>query len=177
MIEKIKPTLVLTLICIAAALTLTFAYELTKERAAEQKALKFSESAEALFGKTELTLIDDNFGCDEIETIAVTSDGRVAVQMVVDGYEKDGIDLLIGFDQQGAISGIEFVSLSDTPGLGSKVRDIPSFREQFIGQTEPQDSFDAVSGSTFSSKGMKHAVDTALTVYNDNKEAILDGGK
>ncbi len=175
MMGKIKPTIVLTMICIAAALLLTFAYELTKDRVARQKALKFSASAEMLFGKTQIRLIDNDFGCDEIETVAVTDDGRVAMQLVVDGYEKDGINILIGFDSDGAVSGIEFISLADTPGLGSKVRDIPAFREQFIGQTEPQDSFDAISGATFSSKGMKHAVDTALSIYNENKEAILNG--
>ena len=175
MTGRIKPTLVLTVICVAAALLLTFAHELTKESIARQKAEKFSGSAETLFGKTDIRIIDDNFGYDEIETIAVTDDGRVAMQLIVDGYEKDGINILIGFDSEGAVSGIEFISLADTPGLGSKVRDIPSFREQFIGQTAPQEDFDAVSGATFSSKGMKHAVDTALKAYNENKGAILEG--
>ena len=177
MTEHVKPTLVLTIICIAAALILTYAHELTKDSIAEQKALKFSSSAEALFGDEELTLIDNDFGCDEIETIAVTHDGRTAMQLIVDGYEKDGINLLIGIDEKGAVSGIEFVTLNDTPGLGSKVRDIPEFRQQFLGLTEPQDGFDAISGATFSSRGMKHAVDTALKVYNENKEAILSGEK
>lgn len=177
MADRILPTLVLTIICLIAAGLLTFAHELTKDRIAEQKALKFSQSAESLFGKAELSVIDEDFGCDEVQNIAVTEDGRVAIQLIVDGYEKDGINVLIGIDAEGAVSGIEFVSLSDTPGLGSKVRDIPSFREQFYGQTEPQESFDGVSGATYSSKGMKHAVDTALTLYGENKEAILDGGK
>lgn len=177
MSDKIKPTIVLTVICIAAALLLTYAHQLTKDRIAEQKADKFSQSAEALFGSVELSIVDNDFGFDEIETIAVTNDGRVAMQLIVDGYEKDGINVLIGIDENGALSGIEFVSLADTPGLGSKVRDLPEFRKQFYGQTEVQESFDAVSGATYSSNGMKHAVDTALTAYSENKEAILSGGK
>ncbi|NLT08478.1 MAG: FMN-binding protein, partial [Ruminococcus sp.] len=34
---------------------------------------------------------------------------------------------------------------------------------------------DAISGATFSSKGMRKAVAAAMDVYNENKEAILSG--
>ena len=149
--DKIKPTLVLTVICVIASLLLTYAHELTKTRIADQKEQKFSESVEALFGKTDSRLIDDNFGYDEVEAVAVTS------------------------DENGAVSGIEFVSLGETPGLGSKVRDIETFREQFYGRKEVTDDLDAISGATYSSNGMKKAVDTAIEVYNENKEAILGG--
>lgn len=174
---NILPSVVLAIICIVASLLLVFAHELTKENIAEQKAQRFSTSVELLFGKTQSTLIDDNFGNNNIQAIAVTPEGKTAVQVVADGYSKGGINILVGIDENGAVCGIEFVSLGETPGLGSKVRDIPEFREQFYGQTETDVPFDAVSGATFSSKGMKSAVDTALKVYNENKEAILNGGK
>ena len=74
--DKIKPTLVLTVICVIASLLLTYAHELTKTRIADQKEQKFSESVEALFGKTDSRLINDNFGYDEVEAVAVTSDGK-----------------------------------------------------------------------------------------------------
>ncbi len=173
--DKILPTIVLTIICTVAALLLTLAHEVTKDRIAEQKELKFSKTVELLFGNCEIKMLDSSFGCDEIKNIAVTSDGRIAVEIVADGYSKGGIDVLIGFDESGAVCGIEFVSLGETPGLGSKVRDEESFREQFIGASDDSYGFDAISGATFSSKGMKHAVDTAVKVYNENKEAILNG--
>lgn len=173
--DKIKPTLVLTVICVIASLLLTYANELTKTRIADQKEQKFSESVEALFGKTDSRLINDNFGYDEVEAVAVTSDGKTAIQVCTDGYSKDGINILVGIDENGAVSGIEFVSLGETPGLGSKVRDIETFREQFYGRKEVTDDLDAISGATYSSNGMKKAVDTAIEVYNENKEAILGG--
>lgn len=173
--ENIKPTFVLTVICVIASLLLVFAYELTKDSIAKQQEAKFSSSVELLFGKCDYKLSDTTYGNDEIKNIAVTSDGRTAFEICVDGYSKGGIDVLIGINQDGKISGIEFVSLGETPGLGSKVCDIPSFREQFIGASDDSYQFDAISGATFSSKGMKHAVDTVLGIYNDNKEAILNG--
>ncbi len=175
--DNVKPPIILTVICIAAALLLTFAHELTKENIAEQKAMRFNSSVEALFGKTESTLIDDNFGNDAVQAIAVTSDGKTAIQVVTDGYTKGGINILVGIDENGAVSGIEFVSLGETPGLGSKVRDNEDFREKFYGTSETGVQVDSISGATFSSKGMNSAVNTALKVYTENKEAILSGGK
>lgn len=173
--DKIKPTLVLTIICVVAALLLVLAYEATKENIAEQQEKKFQSSVEALFGECEYTLLDDDFGSDDVAAIAVTADNRVAFQMCVDGYSKDGIEVLIGIDETGKISGIEFVSLGETPGLGTKIRDEKSFTEQFIGASDSDYQFDAITGATYSSKGMKSAIDTALEIYNENKEAILNG--
>ncbi len=173
--DKIMPTLVLTIICVAAALLLVLAHDSTKDRIADQKEQKFNDSVSALFGETDSKLLDTNFGNDSVLAIAVTSDKKVAIQVCVDGYAKDGINILVGIDENGALSGIQFVALGETPGLGSKVRDEASFCEQFIGITEAPESFDAISGATFSSKGMKKAVDTAMNVYNENKEAILGG--
>ncbi|MBQ8296982.1 MAG: FMN-binding protein [Ruminococcus sp.] len=173
--DKVKPSLVLTVICVIASLLLVLAYEVTKESIASQQADKFSSSVEALFGECEYTLLDSNFGRDEIDSIAVTEDSNVAFKLTVDGYSKDGIEVLIGIDENGAVCGIEFVSLGETPGLGTKVRDNASFAEQFIGVSDTGYAFDTITGATYSSNGMKHAVDTAIEVYTENKEAILNG--
>lgn len=173
--DKVIPSLVLAIICVVAALLLTFAYELTKDRIADQKAQKFNSSVEMLFGKTESRVIELKCGYDDVQTIAVTPDKKTVIQVCTDGYAKDGINILVGIDENGAVSGIEFVSLGETPGLGSKVRDEADFRKQFIGTTSAPVELDAISGATFSSKGMKKAVETALSVYNENKEAILGG--
>lgn len=174
--DKIKPTLILTIICTAAALLLVLAYEMTKDRIAEQRALKFNKNVEVLFGVCGTTMIDDNFGYDEVQNIAVTSDGKTVVQVCTDGYSKGGINILVGIDENGVLTGISFISLGETPGLGSKVRDEPSFiQNNFIGLTEAPETIDSISGATFSSKGMKKAVEIAMNVYNENKEAILDG--
>ncbi|MBR6623188.1 MAG: FMN-binding protein [Ruminococcus sp.] len=173
---NIKPTIVLTIICTAAALLLVLAYELTKDRISEQREQKFNESVESLFGECETTIIDDNFGYDEIQKIAVTSDGKIVMQICTDGYAKDGINILVGIDESGTLSGISFISLGETPGLGTKVKDDSSFIEKnFIGLSEAPEEIDSISGATFSSKGMKKAVEIAMDAYNENKEVILGG--
>lgn len=173
--DKIKPTLALTVICVIVSLLLVLAYEATKDRIAAQQENKFRSGVESLFGECEYTLLDTDFGAEEIAAIAVTDDKRTAFQMCADGYSKDGIEVLIGIGEDGKIAGIEFVSLGETPGLGTKIRDVPDFREQFIGVSGTEYEFDAITGATYSSRGMKNAVDTALRVYNENKEEILNG--
>lgn len=173
--DKIKPTLVLTAICVISALLLVLAHEATKDSIAEQNYNKFRSGVVELFGECDYKLLDTDFGAEEIAAIAVTDDKRVAFQMCVDGYSKGGIEVLIGIGDDGKISGIEFIALGETPGLGTKVRDESSFTEQFIGASDTDYKFDTITGATYSSKGMKHAVDTALSVYNENKEAILNG--
>lgn len=174
--DKIKPTIVLTAICTAAALLLVLAYEMTKDRIAEQRTLKFNKSVEILFGECETTIIDNNFGYDEIQQIAVTSDGKTVIQVCTDGYSKGGINILVGIDEKGVLTGISFISLGETPGLGSKVKDDKSFlKKNFIGITEAPAEIDSISGATYSSNGMKKAVEIAMNVYNENKEEILGG--
>ena len=175
--EKVLSTLILTLICVSAAVLLVLAHETTEDSISEQKEKKFSSSVESLFGKTDITLLDTDFGEDAVEAIAVTPDGKTAIQIITDGYSKDGINILVGIDENGKVSRIEFISLGETPGLGSKVQDNGDFREQFYGAETSPVTLDAISGATFSSKGMKKAVETALDVYNNNKEAILSGRK
>ena len=41
---------------------------------------------------------------------SLSRDRQVAVEIVADGYSKGGIDVLIGFDESGAVCGIEFVA-------------------------------------------------------------------
>ena len=130
--DKVIPTLVLTLICVVASLLLVLAHESTKDAIADQKEEKFNKSVEALFGECDSKLLDDNFGVDEVKAIAVTSEGKTAIQVCADGYSKGGINILVGIDEKGAVSGIDFVSLGETPGLGSKLS-TPEFMKQFSG--------------------------------------------
>ena len=113
---KILPSLVLTVICVVASALLVFAHELTKENIAKQKEQKFSSSVEALFGKTDSKLVEGDFG-DGIEAVAVTPNGRTAIQVVADGYSKGGINILVGIDENGKISGTE---TSRTKAQGEK---------------------------------------------------------
>ena len=71
------------------------------------------------------------------------------------------------------MEGISFINLGETPGLGTKIRDDKNFVKQFIGINSSDYEFSALTGATFSSKGLKSAADTALKTYQEHKEDIL----
>jgi len=84
------------------------------------------------------------------------------------------IDILLGVTADGTIQGIEFLSLSETPGLGSKIKE-PAFRNQFLGKPLDADwrvrkdggPLDAISGATISSRALCDAVAQALAAFRE----------
>ena len=69
------------------------------------------------------------------------------------------------------IAGAYFDHESETPGLGGKIKDDPSFRDSFRGKTVGRDNtveFDAISGATMTSRGLKTAIDTWMKAYREN---------
>jgi len=81
------------------------------------------------------------------------------------------------------IVGAYFDHESETPGLGAKIKDDPSFRAEFIGKkvnlsgdpvfsvvkvgtaTDPESSVDAITGATMTSKGLGEAIAFWLKAY------------
>ncbi len=78
----------------------------------------------------------------------------------------------IGLEQDNTtIAGAYFDHESETPGLGGKIKDDPSFRASFRGKTIGKDGkveFDAISGATMTSRGLEAAIDTWMKAYLEN---------
>ena len=101
---------------------------------------------------------------------------QTAVLVTADGYNKGGIQAVVGIDKEGAVTGITFVSVTETPGLGTKVQTNPELLADNLTGLKSAgevDSCDGITGATFSSKGLKNAVKCALEAFELNKEAIL----
>ncbi|MBT3220512.1 MAG: FMN-binding protein [Proteobacteria bacterium] len=95
------------------------------------------------------------------------------------GFGGD-IGVMVGFElQTGNLAGIGITTLSETPGLGTHVRDA-IFREQFSGMAADSvfkvkkdgGDIDAITGATLSSRGVAAAITQAQVLYQDNKEHI-----
>ena len=75
----------------------------------------------------------------------------------------------IGLEEDMAtVAGAYFDHESETPGLGGKIKDDPSFRESFKGKTIKQDGqidFDAISGATMTSRGLDSAIKNWMGAY------------
>ena len=160
--EKIMPPLVLMLISAIVCALLVAANAATKDKIVQAQEDKFSKSISDTFGKADYTTVD--LSIDGIDSVTKDENGRIIFEITADG-----------FDNQGAVEGISFLSIDETPGLGTKVQDDESFTEQFKGVSSADYDFSVITGATYSSNGMKSAVDQALKAYNEHKEEILNG--
>ena len=108
--------------------------------------------------------------------VYVDENNQVAVLVTADGYNKGGLQVVVGLDETGTVTGITFVSVTETPGLGTKVQSNPELlTDTLIGLSDggAVDAVDGITGATYSSNGMKNAVKCALETFAVNKEAIL----
>ena len=169
--------------CAVSATALTFAFEATweqieeQERIARERALReVLEDAETFTGADQATLecLDEVAGEVAVEGAFVASGAQgqvlgLGVLVAPRGYGGP-MRMAVGVDRDGKVTGVSIISHKETPGLGTKVITEPWFTEQFQGwlTEEVEDSdqgFDAVSGATKSSTGVRKGVQAAERVY------------
>ena len=187
--------LILTTICIVAAISLAKVYDITKGPIAEQEHLKTINGLKAV-----LPTFNNDIDRDS-KNVVVGSDkngkdvtikfynGKMndtavgtAFQVVApDGYAGD-INILMGVTPDGKVSGIEIISHKETPGLGSRVEK-KEWREEFRGKSIEDSTMLAVkkdggqidqfSGATISPRAVTNAVKKGLEIYR--KESANGG--
>lgn len=86
------------------------------------------------------------------------------------------ISMIVGVDDGGSVTGVAILEHDETPGLGSKA-DSPEFLDQYLDKSgsitvnDGENSIDAITGATITSKAVTEGVNTALTaVLNYNAE-------
>ena len=101
--------------------------------------------------------------------------GRAFAVVSHEGYSGD-IDLLMGVSPKGAITGIEVIQHSETPGLGAKIVSDKSWpgKRELVGRTladslevkKDGGQIDTISGATISPRAVCKAVKAGLTAYS-----------
>lgn len=134
--EKIKPPLVLTLICIITCGLLVAAYEATYVDTTGVITEKLTAGLTEVYGSAEgfeMLKNDDGTVLTYEGVTSVLSDGtNTAFEITADGYSSGGLHVLVGLDNTGAVNGVSVMTIGETPGVGTKVQD-ESFRNQFRG--------------------------------------------
>ena len=189
--EIIKVGLILFAITAISAALLAFVNSKTaplieeNALAKEKDALKTVMPDATDFVQVDVTpelqaLID---GSDAINKIYVAGDGENGVGVCVitetSGYDI-GIQTVTGVDKDLKVTGIDIISMNETPGLGAKANN-DDFKAQYAGKsyevgvskTAATDTdIQAISGATKTSNGVTNGVNIALQVA----EKILEGG-
>ena len=93
---------------------------------------------------------------------------------IIASGSQGNIEMVVGVDAEGAVTGVSIVSNAETSGIGSKVmknNPLPSgtgVLDQFIGKSAADGTLsvgsnvDAISGATVSSRGVTTGVNGAI---------------
>ncbi|MES0350435.1 MAG: RnfABCDGE type electron transport complex subunit G [Desulfobacteria bacterium] len=111
-------------------------------------------------------------------------DGKANVAFEAEGKGFGGeIGLMVGVNlETDELLGMGVTTHSETPGLGARAKDDPSFRAQFKGMSLNQTfkvmtdggKVDAVSGATITSKGVCAGLTKSAEFYKELKPQIIE---
>lgn len=183
MIAKIKPVVVLALIMTIVSALLIVTYNLTYVDTSGILTDELREKCVFLMDEGEYRIVTDwkteGYSLEkpeEVEKLIKKDDGALAFQIIVSGYNKNGLDLLIAMNNDGSVKGVAIISISETPGLGTKV-DNAGFLGTFVGADQAveivkkapsaDNEIQAVTGATYSSEGIARAVNIAIKTYKE----------
>lgn len=190
--DLIKMVVVLTVICGVSGLVLSYTNTATKTPR-EYQLLKYVQepSIKAVLGvydndpvkdRIVITVGKDQKGKPVEKNIFPAKKGGkitgLAYSSVATGYHGP-IDVMVGLDLSGKLTGISIMSNTETPGLGARIVE-PAFTKQFKGFTLTNNlnltskggKIDSVSGATHSSEGVVEAVRKALELFPEVKKEV-----
>lgn len=206
----IKDALILFAITLIAALALGAVYEITKDPIAEAEAKAKTDAAKAVFADMKSTeeatsdaleaaqaLVDQNNKNKEFDTITVDEilkaldENGNKIGDIITVTSKKGyggqITVIMGVTDDETLMGIEFLSISETPGLGMKAKDdsedkTDDFKDQFKGvqpgsykltkrsiNMSGETEIDAISSATITTSAVTNIVNAGLLVAGSIK--------
>lgn len=177
--EILRPAVSLLVICLAVTVLLAGTNLLTKDQIANQSLLA-EQSARAAVCPEGKTFEPG----DEEGSYYVAKDGDSVVGYIftteASGYGGK-LKVMTGISSEGTVTGISFLSIDETPGLGMNAQK-DAFKDQYK-QTVPENGFtliksgeasegeiNAMTGATITSNAVTEAVNAAITQYNKIKE-------
>ncbi len=182
---------VLTVIGAACAALMAFVNAQTKEPIERNAGGQKLDAVSAVMPPTDNDVAADtlvlNDGARDVKFHRGTKNGvpvGAAFAVVApDGYSGD-IEILVGVDTAGAVTGLTVLKHLETPGLGSKI-ETPEFRDQYLGKSarDPETwsvvkdggVFKQITGATISSRAVTNAVAAGLAFFETHKAEVLRG--
>ena len=105
-----------------------------------------------------------------LDSMYEMSTGGYAMKIVASGSQGN-IEMMVGLDAEGAVTGVSIVDNAETAGIGSKVMENENgVLDQFIGKSAADGELsvgknvDAITGATVSTTGVTAGVNAALAV-------------
>ncbi|MBQ8728257.1 MAG: FMN-binding protein [Oscillospiraceae bacterium] len=170
--QYIKPPLVLCVICFVMCFLIVGVHKLTYVDTTGIITDSVRTELDAMIGDSSDCVILPDFEAEGVNSVIVDKKKHFcAFEITVNGYAKDGLNVLVGI-KNGEIIAVKVLSCKETEGVGTIVTE-DIYLSQFIGIDSPDFSADIVSGATFSSEGMINAISIAMNTYNERKGDIF----
>lgn len=171
--EYAAPTVVLLIICIVAALLLAITNNVTAPKIAEVNAANEAKSRQEVFADAA-SFGEETTNKDGIRLSPAFDSNGATIGYVVVTVEKGyggALTVMTGVDLEGKVTGVNILSMSETPGLGANATKA-SFLQQFIGKiagvsvtknAPAENEIKALTGATITSKAVTTAVEAAIS--------------
>ena len=182
----IKLTVTLFVTCVIVAALLGLVDNVTREKIAAINWENTVAAMKAVVADPDATTFSDALENTEAMSAAALAGGGTldsvyevqvggasagyAIKVVAFGSQGN-IEMMVGVDGEGAVTGVSIVDNAETAGIGSKVMENQNgVLDQFIGRSAADGTLavgtnvDAITGATVSSKGVTAGVNAALAV-------------
>ncbi len=194
----LKHTALLAIITIVAGLALGLVHEITLEPIAQAKEQQKQDAYKSVFAdadsfeavdfdQAEADKIASSFGKCTIDEVIMAQKGSDTIGYIItvtdgEGYAGD-IQFTVGVDAEGQVTGVSFLKITESPGLGMNARDDAGFTKQYTGKQVEQfevvktgassdEQIQALSGATITSRAVTGGVNAALAYFGQ----VLKGG-
>ncbi|MEG0780128.1 MAG: RnfABCDGE type electron transport complex subunit G [Oscillospiraceae bacterium] len=177
-------TLKLLVVCLVVAVLLGFVNSITADKIIAFNEQKTATAMSAVVEDPASTFEPVEVTQEFIDAGLTFESGVKAVSKVMSGSNQAGyvcevvpsgfggdIDMVVGLDMDGAITGVSIIKNVETAGVGSKVMlNANGVLDQFVGKSAAdgelvvKSNVDAISGATVSSKAVTRGVNAALSV-------------
>lgn len=180
----IKLTVTLFVTCVVVAALLGLVDNVTREKIAAINWENTVAAMKAVVADPDATTFSDALQDIEAPSAAAAAAGGTldsvyevqvgganagyAIKVVASGSQGN-IEMMVGVDGEGAVTGVSIVKNSETAGIGSKVMENQNgVLDQFVGKSAADGvlvvgtNVDAITGATVSSKGVTAGVNAAL---------------
>ena len=164
-----KPAIILLVITAVVALLLGLVNYITADKISAINAEKTASAMSEVFPATSYCEISAE-GAEGVAAAYSAIENGVEVGYVVEvtptGF-GGAIDMMVGVDESGNVTGVSIISMSETSGLGANASK-DSFRQQFIGAsgsvavTKDGGEIDSLTGATITSRAVAKGVNYAL---------------
>lgn len=167
--------LALTLLVISAVVSglLGLTNFVTKDKIAAINADKTAASMKEVLPADTYTELEYPATGSQANVAAVyqADDKGYVIEVTPSGFGGT-IDMVVGVGNDGTVTGVSIISMSETSGLGANASK-ESFRSQFVGKSgelavsKDGGEIDALTGATITSRAVTSGVNTALVVASE----------